>query len=140
MFKITLIFLASGVGGVLRFAIGGWTQRAAVWLGAQFGSNGNHGEFPFGTMVVNISGCFLAGLLAALFAGPWPIREEYRTAILVGLLGGYTTFSAFGRETMALVEHRQWAMAGANILLSVALGIAGVWAGTRVGQMAVATS
>ncbi len=135
MTKLILIFLASGVGGVLRFVIGGWSQHAGMWVWAKVGGSTPRDAFPLGTMVVNLTGCFTAGLLAALFAGPWPIREEYRTAILVGVLGGYTTFSAFGRETMTLVEQRQWTMAGANVVLSVALGLAGVWAGTRVGEI-----
>jgi CrcB protein len=120
--KLLLVFLASGVGGVLRFTIGGWVQR----LGP--------GIFPFGTLFVNISGCLLIGLLTAAFSGRFLVREEYRIAVLVGLLGGYTTFSTFGLETFALLNDGQYLRAGVNIFASVLLGIAAAWAGYRLAE------
>jgi CrcB protein len=88
MCKLVLIFVGSGLGGVLRYALGGWGQRLA------------DGRFPLGTLIVNVSGCLLIRFLTAAFAGRVLIREEYRVALLIGVLGGYTTFSTFGLETL----------------------------------------
>ena len=88
MYKLVLIFFGSGVGGMLRYALGGWVQRLA------------DGRLPLGTLIVNLSGCLLIGFLTAAFSGRVLIREEYRVALLIGVLGGYTTFSTFGLETL----------------------------------------
>lgn len=86
MTRLALIFLGSGVGSVLRYLLAGSVHRYAK------------GSFPLGTLAVNLLGCALIGLLAGLFTGPWLIREDYRIAILVGALGGFTTFSIFAFE------------------------------------------
>lgn len=125
--KIMLVFVASGLGGVLRYGVSGLVHRL-------FAREDAAATFPLGTLVVNVSGCLVAGFLVAALSGPVLIREEHRVALLVGLLGGYTTFSTFGRETMALAADRQWIFAGANVLLSVVLGLVGVWIGSRVAQ------
>lgn len=122
MTKLILIFVGSGLGGVLRYALGGWVQGLT---GA---------SFPSGTLVVNVTGCLAIGFLGAVFAGPVLIREEYRIAILVGLLGGFTTFSTFGRETMALAANREMLLAGLNLLLSNGLGLVAVLLGSRVAE------
>lgn len=127
MLKITLVFFASGIGGLLRLGVSEATRTFCAKI---------HPSLPLGTLIVNVSGCLVAGFLSALFASAAPIREEYRIAILVGLLGGYTTFSTFGRETLWLVEQRQWMLAATNVLLSVSLGLGGVWAGSRTAQWA----
>ncbi len=116
--KLIFIFLGAGVGGITRYALTGVIQN---WFNPLF---------PFGTLIVNILGCFAIGFLAAAFAGPVLVREEYRVGILIGLLGGFTTFSAFGRETMALAADREYLYASLNIFLSNLLGLGGVWFGT----------
>jgi len=121
--RISLIFLAGGCGCVLRYGLAGWVQ----------GLTG--GRFPVGTLTVNVVGCLLIGLLAVAFTGPMPIREEYRLAILVGLLGGFTTYSTFGYETISLSNSGQFGLAALNLLLSNALGLAAVWAGARLAVM-----
>jgi CrcB protein len=118
MSRALLVFLASGFGGVLRYWFGSAIQS---WWGP---------TFPLGTFVVNVTGCLGIGFCSALFASPTAIREEYRVAILVGIFGGYTTFSAFGRETFAMVQHDEWARAGLYVLLSNAIGLSAVWAGS----------
>jgi CrcB protein len=120
MTKLIMIFLGAGLGGVLRYASAGWVQAL---IGA---------SFPSGTLVVNVLGCLAVGFLGAAFTGPVPIREEYRIALLVGLLGGFTTFSTFGRETFALAADREMLWAGLNLLLSNGLGLGAVWLGTRL--------
>jgi fluoride exporter len=100
--------------------VGGWVQ---------------HGKpgFPLGTLVVNLSGCLAIGFLAGLFSGPRLFRyEDLRVALLIGVLGGYTTFSSFGLETINLSYDRQYLYAALNILLSVVLGLTAVWAGKQV--------
>ncbi len=119
-YNALLVFLASGLGGLLRYMVAGVMQ---AWWGP---------TFPIGTMTVNVVGCFIMGFLATALTGPVMMREEYRIAILVGLLGGFTTFSSFGRETMALVGDGEWTLAAINVVLSNVLGLAAVWAGAAL--------
>lgn len=122
MSKLILIFLGAGLGGVLRYAISGWVYALA-------------GEsFPTGTLVVNLIGCFGVGFLGAALSGPLIVREEYRIAILVGLLGGFTTFSTFGSETLALAADRKMWLFALNLLLTNGLGLVGVWLGARLSE------
>lgn len=121
MNKLLLIFLGSGLGGLFRYLLSGWSQRLTS------------GTFPLGTLVVNGIGCLLIGVLTAAFAGRLLIREELKTALLVGVLGGFTTFSTFGWETFALLNDGQYARATWNVGLSVALGLAAVGVGYRLG-------
>jgi CrcB protein len=122
MTKLLLIFIGSGAGGVLRYVLAGWTQRLA------------NGSFPIGTLIVNITGCLLIGFLTAAFSGRVLVREEYRVAVLIGLLGGYTTFSTFGLETFALLNAGQPWRALLNVTASVTAGLAGVWTGYRLAE------
>lgn len=120
MLKYTLVFLCSGLGGVARYGLGGLIQN---WWGP---------TFPLGTLIINITGCLGIGFFATAFSGGLLIREEYRVAVLVGVFGGYTTFSSFGRETMALVDDGELARAGLYVLLSVAVSLVAVWIGTAI--------
>ena len=122
MIKIVLIAAGSAAGGLLRYLVAGWTQALA---GA---------GFPFGTLVVNIAGCFAIGFLNRAFTGPLLMREEYRVALLVGLLGGFTTFSTFAWETFSLSADGQWWRASLNIGLSVGIGLLAVVVGARVSE------
>lgn len=118
MLKAVLIFVGAGLGGLLRYGLGGVVQ---AWWGP---------AFPMGTLVVNVSGCVVMGFLAAAWYGPVMVRDEVRVAVLVGVLGGYTTFSTFGRETLALVDDGEGLRAGLNVAGSVVLSLAGVWLGS----------
>jgi fluoride exporter len=122
MTKWLLIAAGGAFGSVMRYAVHGWVQRT---------TNSN---FPWGTLAVNVVGCTVIGFLAATFAGPRSIREEYRLAIIVGILGGFTTFSAFGWETFSLANDRQFASAALNIILSCGVGLFAVWAGYRIAE------
>lgn len=122
MFKITLIFLGSGLGGVLRYALQGWVQR---WTA---------GSFPAGTLAVNVLGCGALGFLVAALTGPLLMREEYRVGLTVGILGGFTTFSTFAFETHQLANDSQWRFAAVNVVLSCGLGVAAVWLGFRAAE------
>lgn len=115
-----LIFLAGGCGAVARYAVAGWAQRLS------------QGAFPVGTLTVNLLGCAAIGFFATLLTGPVLVRDEYRLALLVGLLGGFTTFSTYGWETVCLADDRQWWLAITNILASNLLGLASAWLAARL--------
>jgi fluoride exporter len=93
--------------------------------------------FPWGTLVINVTGSFVIGFFAALtgpdgrvFAG-----STVRLFVMVGLCGGYTTFSSFSLQTLSLMNDGEWASAGANIGLSVVLCLIAVWAGAMLASM-----
>ena len=106
-----LVAIGSALGGVLRF-----------WLSAVMGDK--LGAAHLGTVFVNVSGSFVIGFLAAL--GPMPFTRQL---LMVGVLGGYTTFSSFSLQTQELAHEGRWATAGANVVLSVVLSLAAVWLG-----------
>lgn len=120
--RLGLIFVGGGAGAVLRYLVQGAVQR--WWATA----------LPVGTMAVNLSGCLVIGFLGGVFLGARPAPEGYRLLLITGLLGGYTTFSSFAWETLRLGEDREFLGAGLNVLLSVAVGLAAVWAGKQIAQ------
>ncbi len=122
MYKIVLIAAGSALGGVLRYAVQGWGQMLV------------HGSFPLGTLIVNILGCVGIGFLNKAFTTALIIAPEYRIALTVGVLGGFTTFSAFGWETFSLANDGQGLRAVMNLLLSVTLGFSGVLFGYRLAE------
>ena len=117
MTRYLLIFIASGLGGALRYWLGGKIQELSS-------------SFPWGTLAINVSGCLAIGFLARIFAGAWPIREDYRLAILVGFLGGYTTFSTFAREALELYQAGNWTRAAAYVAATNVAGLLAVLLGT----------
>lgn len=114
-----LIFLGAGLGGVTRHFVNG---VAASTLGT---------EFPWGTMLINVTGSLAMGLLVGYLAfrgaGGW--TQHMRLFVATGVLGGYTTFSTFSLEAMLLIERNQFGAAAAYIGSSVLLGVVGLWAG-----------
>lgn len=120
MLKSFLVFLGAGAGGVLRY-----------WLGILIQDWWSRG-FPLGTLIINISGCLVMGFLATAWYGPALVRDEVRALVLVGVLGGYTTFSTFGRETLLLAQAGEWSRAGLYVAASVLLSLAGVWLGAII--------
>jgi CrcB protein len=118
------IALGSALGGVLRYWLSGVAAKGCeALLGAP------HSMAFLGTMLVNISGSFAIGLIAAL--GP---VEFTRQLFMIGLLGGYTTFSSFSLQTLELAHEGRWLHAGGNVLLSVALSLVAVWLGHLCGS------
>jgi CrcB protein len=113
------IALGSALGGVLRYWIAGLAGKGfEAMLGAP------HSMAFLGTVFVNISGSFVIGLIAAL--GP---TDFARQLFMIGLLGGYTTFSSFSLQTLELAHEGRWLHAGGNVLLSVVLSLVAVWLG-----------
>ncbi len=117
------IAIGSGIGGLARYWCSGIIAR-------HFGET-----FPWGTLVVNVAGSFLIGLVA-ISTGPdgrWLIGTAARQFILVGIFGGFTTFSSFSLQTLNLIHDGEWLPAAANIVLSVVLCLFGVWLGHAAG-------
>lgn len=114
--RLLLIALGGAVGTALRFIVSGFTHKFA-------GS-----AFPWGTLAVNLTGCYVIGFLWELFDRS-AVSPTVRLAVLVGVLGGYTTFSSFGVETLNLMRDGEYRMAAYNVLASNVLGIALVFAG-----------
>jgi CrcB protein len=113
------VALGGALGSVARFACSGIAVR---WFGA---------SFPWGILFVNVSGSFAIGLLAALVAsdGRPLLGVDARAFVLVGVLGGFTTFSSFSLETLELARGGALGAAGANVALSVGLCLFGAWLG-----------
>ena len=128
MLKFLLIALGGAVGSILRFLLHGSVQR---WVDSNWPLS-SAAVFPFGTLSVNVLGCLAVGVLAGLFAGPWPLREEYRIGLTVGLLGGFTTFSTFGIDAFGLTNAGHSRLAFIYMLASCVLGFAAVLVGYRV--------
>lgn len=103
-----------------RYKIGGLILHHAM-----------HWKFPLSTFAVNISGCLLAGLLAGLVVRHDFFSENVRLFLFTGLLGGFTTFSAFGLETVYLLQRNELVLALVNILLSTAIGVLVLWLGLK---------
>lgn len=113
------IFLGSGLGGVARFALSGLVAH-------RFGET-----FPWGTFVINVSGSFLIGFIATLTEpeGRILVGATARQFFLTGILGGYTTYSSFSLQTLALARDGEWMRAGGNALGTFTLCFIAVWLG-----------
>ncbi len=122
-YKFVFIALAGALGTLARYSLAGFVQ--------QFNSS----FFPFGTLVVNITGCFAAGFLWTLFESRWAVAGEVRTCVLVGFMGAFTTFSAFILETGMLVRSTEWIYAIVNLLLQNSLGFGALVAGIVLGRL-----
>jgi fluoride exporter len=117
MFKTILIGLAGLTGTLLRYWLSGLVAR-------QYGET-----FPWGTMAVNMIGCLLTGAIFSLTEQRFLISPTLRTMILMGLVGGFTTFSSYGLQTFTLLRDGEFGLATLNIGVSNVLGLLLVWAG-----------
>jgi CrcB protein len=120
--KYLVILLGGGAGSLARYLAGSAVAN-------RFGS-----RFPAGTMLVNVSGCFLIGLMMTLLTERVQAHPYWRLALVVGFLGGYTTFSSFEWESYSAVREGGFWIGLANILGSVTLGYAAVWLGAMMGR------
>jgi len=112
-----LVFLGGGFGAMLRHGV---NLGAARWLGI---------NFPWGTLLVNVTGSLVMGLIAGFFALKSGQSQEWRLFLTTGILGGYTTFSAFSLDTALLYERGEIGIAALYVLGSVALSVAGLFIG-----------
>lgn len=122
MTHVLLVALGGAFGSVCRYLVGLWTVR-------QFGA-----AFPWGTLMVNVLGSFAIGLVIELISRRFDASGEMRALLVTGLLGGFTTFSAFSLDTVALFEKGAAMAAAAYVLGSIALSLAAVVGGLALGR------
>ena len=120
------MMLAVAAGGACGALLCFWVAQG---VHALFGRG-----FPYGTLVVNVSGSLAMGVLYVLFFERYDIAPEWRAALVVGLLGAFTTFSTFSMDTLLLVQQGEHARAVLNVVLSVVLCLAGCWLGIAVAR------
>jgi fluoride exporter len=116
------IFAGGGLGAMCRYALAGFVQTRAGAV------------FPWGTFAVNALGCFVIGILATVLEERTLVGPTGRIFLLVGVLGGFTTFSTFGLETWRLIESSDWHLAAGNAFGSLGVGLAAVFLGVVVGR------
>jgi CrcB protein len=115
MRNVIIVGLGGFTGSICRYLVSGWVQKLS-----------GSGLFPYGTLSVNILGCLLIGLLGGWADNAELFSPSTRLFLLIGVLGGFTTFSTFGYETVALLRDRQLLAASANVGLHVFVGFAAV--------------
>jgi CrcB protein len=122
---VLAVALGSAIGGVLRFLL---RELTTYWLPI---------DFPLGTLMVNIVGCFFAGVLFTYWQQV-SVSPVFKAAVMIGLLGALTTFSSFSIETLMQIQQHNLLKAGLNILLNVTICMIavffGAWIGGRIGQ------
>jgi len=112
-----IVFIGGGLGAALRHGVNVGTARL-------FGT-----AFPYGTLTVNIVGCLVMGLLTGYFAFKGDVSQHWRLFLTTGILGGFTTFSAFSLDVALLYERGEVTLAAGYVLASVLVSLAGVFAG-----------
>ena len=126
--RVILILLV-GVGGffgaVMRYVVTNWVQDFFHVL-----------SLPYGTLTVNLLGCLIIGVLGGLSESRNLLNQEARALLFIGVLGGFTTFSTFGYETVQLLRDGQSLAAFSNIGLQVCMGLVAVWIGYSISQTA----
>ncbi|MET0660589.1 MAG: fluoride efflux transporter CrcB [Steroidobacteraceae bacterium] len=123
MKAVLVVALGGALGSVARFKLSGWVLHQAVnW------------RFPIGTFVVNVAGCLIAGVLAGMSTKHHAFSPDTRLLLFTGLLGGFTTFSAFGLETALLIKRGEWGVAAANVFASVLVSLVALWLGFELAE------
>ncbi|MBM0108333.1 fluoride efflux transporter CrcB [Steroidobacter sp. S1-65] len=118
MKSLLLVALGGALGSMARFKLSGWVlHQTPGW------------RFPAGTLAVNLIGCLIAGLLAGMAVKQDVLTPDARLLLFTGLLGGFTTFSAFGLETLLLLKRGEAGVAIANVVVSVVAGLLVAWLG-----------
>ena len=118
-----LVFLGGGIGATARY----WLQGVVY----RYTSAG----FPYGTLAVNVLGSFAIGFLMSLFEERFVVNASLRVFLTIGILGGFTTFSSFSFETMALFREGSYLFGFANVLLSVVTCLGATWFGIAIGKL-----
>jgi CrcB protein len=118
--RIFWIMVFGAVGTLARYGLQGFVQFRT------------QGTFPTGTLAVNLSGCFLVGLIGQFTLNHMVISPDWRMAITIGFFGGFTTFSSFGWETVKMLEDGEWGAAAAYVAASVFAGLLLAWSGIRL--------
>ena len=124
MLNIFIVGLGGFIGSSLRYLVGGWAQGLSKSL-----------DFPYGTLTVNLIGCFVIGFLGELAEARGIFASETRLLVFIGMLGGFTTFSSFGNDTLNLARSGQMLNALTNIAVNVIFGLLLVWLGRTVAYL-----
>ena len=124
MVKLLVVGAGGFLGAILRYVMSELLQSVC-----------GGSLYPYGTLGVNVLGCIFIGLLAGLSEGKMIFTPEVRLFLLVGLLGGFTTFSTFGYETFSLMRDSQNFAAAMNVLLNVLVGVSAVFAGFAISNL-----
>lgn len=122
MSKFLIVALGGAIGSVLRFWAGGLVS-------GKFGT-----RFPYGTFVINITASFLIGFIMTVLAERTHMSPAWRYLLVIGFLGGYSTFSSFEYETFQVFADGEFLIAAMNVALSVGVGFIAVWAGAITGR------
>ena len=122
LMNLLLVFVGGGLGAVARYLLQGAVYRVT---GA---------SFPYGTIVVNILGCFTIGLIMSSMEERFMAAPSLRIFLTIGILGGFTTFSSFSYETMALLREGDLLYGGLNIVASVVICLVATWLGLTLGR------
>lgn len=120
---ILIVMIGGGCGAVARYVV-------SVWAGERWGV-----AFPYGTLIVNLVGCFVISLFMVLAAERWVVSPYLKLLVTVGFLGGLTTFSSFSYETIQLMQANNFAGAFGNIALNAVGGILAAWLGLFLGRL-----
>ncbi len=121
MYSVLFVALGGGLGSVFRYLLGTWTQTMSKSI-----------DFPYGTLTVNLIGCFVIGFLAQLAEARGAFTSDSRAFVFIGILGGFTTFSSFGNDTINLLRDGETCNALANVGANVIVGLILVWLGRTV--------
>jgi CrcB protein len=121
LLSIFYVALGGALGSVSRYLLGTWSQSISKSI-----------DFPYGTLMVNLIGCFMIGFLSQLAEARGVFTPESRAFVFIGILGGFTTFSSFGNDTINLLRDGETINALANIGANVIVGLALVWLGRTV--------
>ena len=122
--SVLYVALGGALGSISRYLLGAW----ALTLGKNI-------DFPYGTLAVNLIGCFVIGFLSQLMETRSSFTAEARAFIFIGLLGGFTTFSAFGNDTINLLREGRMFHALANMAANVIVGLALIWFGRTAADL-----
>lgn len=124
MTSVFLVGVGGALGSISRYLLGAWVQSVSRSI-----------NFPYGTLAVNLVGCFVIGFLAQLVESRGLFTSESRAFVFIGVLGGFTTFSSFGNETLNLARDGQVINAVVNVGANVLLGLFAVWLGRAASYM-----
>ncbi|MDT8900340.1 fluoride efflux transporter CrcB [Anaeroselena agilis] len=122
MLKVFAVALGGSIGAATRYLV-------STWSAERFGS-----DFPYGTLIVNVVGCFIIGAFLVLVTERVIANPYWRLIVAVGFVGGLTTFSSFGYETLKLLEDAQLQWAAYNVIANMVLGFFATWLGMTIAR------
>ena len=123
MMKVMMVAVGGGIGATTRYLV-------STWAAEKFGT-----DFPYGTLIVNVVGCFIIGAFMTLATERLIVSPYWRLLVTVGFVGGLTTFSSYSYETLKLLEEANIMMAMYNLLANVMMGFLATWVGISAARL-----